>query len=164
MRVNGTTRNMVPPTVAAATCRHPARRAGIVVRSYPQQSNQNVCHSDRSVSGVEESTTWDDEPPQDKICCLRRFLDSVSLARNDMPGGGFVLSTRVIFATVPAPRRGCSGDESSPLHCSVYRVLPFIRTGCICHVAGGRLPPLWRCTTFSHFLESKTVIDTLYIR
>ena len=40
---------------------------------------KNACHSDRSVSGVEESTTWDNEPSQDKICYLRGFLDSVSL-------------------------------------------------------------------------------------
>ena len=36
-----------------------------------------LCHSDRSASGVEESTTWDDEPPQDKTCHLGRFLDSL---------------------------------------------------------------------------------------
>ena len=28
------------PTVAAAICRHPAQRAGVVVRLYPQQPNQ----------------------------------------------------------------------------------------------------------------------------
>ena len=156
---------MVPPTVAAAICRQPARRAGVVVRLYPQQSNQNVCHSDRSVSGVEESTTWDDEPPQDKICCLRRFLDSVSLARNDMPGGGFVLSTRVIFATVPAPRRGWSGDESSPLHW-----VPYIR---YYHSTEQVVIDTWRAADcrpygnvprFPHFSKHKTVIVTLNIR
>ena len=89
------------------------------------------CHSDRSVSGVEESTTLVKEPTQDKTCCLGRFLDSHSFARNDMPGGGSVLSTRVIFGAL-------LGDESSPLHC----VVPFNRTGCIRDVAGGRLPPL----------------------
>ena len=31
---------------------------------------------------------------------------------------------------------------STPLHCSVYWVIPFNRTGCIRDVAGGRLPPL----------------------
>ena len=36
------------------------------------------------------------------------------------------------------PLAGLAGDESSPLH----GVVPFNRTGCICHVAGGRLPPL----------------------
>ena len=30
-----------------------------------------------STIGVEESTTWDDEPPQDKICNLSGFLDSL---------------------------------------------------------------------------------------
>ena len=38
-----------------------------------------------SVSGVEESTTLENEPPQDKNCHLGRFLDS---ARNDMSGRG----------------------------------------------------------------------------
>ena len=37
----------------------------------------HLCHSDRSVSGVEESTTWDDEPTQDKTCYLGRFLGSL---------------------------------------------------------------------------------------
>ena len=33
---------------------------------------------------------------------------------------------------------------STPLHCSVYGVVPFTRTGYYCHVAGGRLPmELW---------------------
>ena len=36
-----------------------------------------LCHSDRSVSGVEKSTTWEKEPPQDKICNSGRFLDSL---------------------------------------------------------------------------------------
>ena len=40
-----------------------------------------------SVSGVEESTTWENEPPQDKNCHLGRFLDS---ARNDMSEGGTI--------------------------------------------------------------------------
>ena len=49
-----------------------------------------VCHSDRSVSGVEESTTWQKVPTQGKICNLSGFLDSLCFARNDMSGGGFV--------------------------------------------------------------------------
>ena len=60
---------------------------------------------------------------------------------------------RVIFVTEPAPRRGWSGDESSPLHCSVYRGIPFNRTGCIRYVADGRLPPLhfaYRVVPFTH--------------
>ena len=35
------------------------------------------CHSDRSVSGVEESTTLVKEPTQGKICNSRRFLGSL---------------------------------------------------------------------------------------
>ena len=73
----------------------------------------------------------DNEPPQDKTCCLGRFLDSHSFARNDMSVGGSGLPARVLFGTL-------LGDESSPLHC----IIPFNRTGYIRNVAGGRLPPL----------------------
>ena len=95
------------------------------------QSNQKRLSFRPERSGVEESTTLDNEPTQDKTCYLGRFLDSHSLPRNDMSGGGSVLSARVIFVTL-------HGDESSPLHC----VVPFNRTGCIRNVAGGRLPNL----------------------
>ena len=62
------------------------RRERPVCRSAPERTEplpkilENVptlCHSDRSVSGVEESTTLDNEPPQDKICNSGRFLDSL---------------------------------------------------------------------------------------
>ena len=46
------------------------------------------CHSDRSASGVEESTTWQNEPTQDKTCHLGRFLDSLR-SRNDIIDGWF---------------------------------------------------------------------------
>ena len=36
-----------------------------------------LCHSDGRASGVEESTTLDNEPPQDKPSYLGRFLDSL---------------------------------------------------------------------------------------
>ena len=36
-----------------------------------------LCHSDRSASGVEESTTLGNKPAQDRTCCLGRFLDSL---------------------------------------------------------------------------------------
>ena len=36
-----------------------------------------LCHSDGHASGVEESTTLDNEPPQDKPSYLGRFLDSL---------------------------------------------------------------------------------------
>ena len=42
--------------------------------------------------------------------------------------GWYRLFKRVVFDTL-------HGDESSPLHCSVYRVVPFIGTGCHCHAA-----------------------------
>ena len=64
-----------------------------------------LCHSDRSASGVEVSTTWDDKPTQGKTCYLGRFLDS--LRSLGMTCRGVFRSTkRVIFATEPAPRRG----------------------------------------------------------
>ena len=49
-----------------------------------KQNHPQVCHSDRSVSGVEESTTLDKEPTQGKTGNSGRFLDSHSLPRNDM--------------------------------------------------------------------------------
>ena len=81
---------------------------------------KNVCHSDRSASGVEESSTLENEPPQDKACYSGRFLDSL---------------------------------RSLGMTCR--EVFPFNRTGCICHVAGGRLPPLRQCTTFFAFFETQ---------
>ena len=50
----------------------------------------------------------DNEPPQDKTSYSGRFLDSHSFARNDMSGGGFVLSTRVVIATFPERHTGRS--------------------------------------------------------
>ena len=91
-----------------------------------------------SVSGVEESTTWDNEPPQDKNCHMGRFLDC---ARNDMSGGGTVQPNGLYFQR-SQPLPGLDGVGSTPLHCFVYGVLPFTGTGCIRYVAGGRLPPL----------------------
>ena len=57
-------------------------------------------------------------------------------------GGWSRLTKRVIFATVPAPRRGWMALGQRRYICTVYWVLPFTRTGYICYVAGGRLPPL----------------------
>ena len=57
------------------------------------------CHSDRSVSGVEESTTLDEEPTQDKICHLGRFLDSFHSLGMTWSVGGSVMSARVVFGT-----------------------------------------------------------------
>ena len=62
-------------------------------------------------------------------------------ARNDISGGWSRLTERVIFATVPAPRRGWMALGQRRYICTVYWVLPFTRTGYICYVAGGRLPP-----------------------
>ena len=75
------------------------RRERPVCRSAPERTElfpikpENVshfCHSDRSVSGVEESTTLGNEPTQDKTGNSGRFLDSHSFARNDMSVGGSV--------------------------------------------------------------------------
>ena len=113
-------------------------------------------------SGVEESTTLDNEPPQDKICNSGRFLDSLSLPRNDMSGGGSVVSAQVIVATLPERHTGRSlrfrwevvplrplflqcrtpyrasstayGGLPSPKG-KVMGVVPFNRTGCIRSVA-----------------------------
>mgnify|MGYP004656196717 CR=1 FL=1 len=102
--VNGMTQNMVHPTVAAAICRQPARRAGIVVHLYLYRPTQKRL----SLYGV---------VPFNQTGYIRYGA---------------------------SPWRGWSGDESSPLHCSVYEVVPFTRTSCIRNVAGGRLPmELW---------------------
>ena len=63
------------------------RKDGTVTEKH--QLRPPICHSDRSASGVEESTTWDNESPQDKIRNLRGFLDSLRFARNDMSGAVF---------------------------------------------------------------------------
>ncbi len=86
-------RNAVPPVLRIPRLKTPTnqrnRRERPMCRSAPGSTgplpmkNRNVpplCHSDRSVSGVEESTTWDKEPPQDKTSHLGRFLGSVSLS------------------------------------------------------------------------------------
>ena len=121
------------------------------------------CHSDRSVSGVEESTTLEKEPPQDKICNSGRFLDSHSFARNDMSVGSSgcpqelyserpperhigrslrfrwkVLPLRPLFLQCRAWYRASStvyGGPPSPKG-KVMGVIPFNRTGCIPNVAG----------------------------
>ena len=66
-----------------------------------------------------------------KNLLLGKIPRLTSFARNDISGGGSVLSPRVLFDTL-------HGDESSPLH----YVVPFNHTGYIRNVAGGRLPPL----------------------
>ena len=43
-----------------------------------------------SVSGVEESTTWDNEPPQGKTCCLGRFLGSLRSLGMTCREGSFI--------------------------------------------------------------------------
>ena len=100
----------------------------------------------------------DKEPTQDKTCCLGRFLDSHSFARNDMLVGGSVQPHELypqrprngtqavpygfaggwILSPAQVISETLHGDESSPLHC----VVPFNHTGYIRNVAGGRLPPL----------------------
>ena len=120
--------------VAAAICRQPAARPESWYVYICNSQTRNVCHSDRSVSGVEESTTLDNEPPQDKTCYLGRFLDSLRFARNDMSGGVPINLTGCIrYGASPSP--GLDGVGSTPLHCSVYGVVPFNQTGCICNGA-----------------------------
>ncbi len=72
----------------------------------------------------------DNEPPQDKICYSGRFLDSHSFARNDMSGGGSVLSARVLFATSPGtahrpfPTVSLGGSTSAPIVPTMQNVVP----------------------------------------
>ena len=65
---------MVSRNVAAMIHRHKALQKQPV---WINKTTSRVCHSDRSVSGVEESTTLENEPTQGKTCCLGRFLDSL---------------------------------------------------------------------------------------
>ena len=62
------------------------RKDGTVTNK--SQTRHPFCHSDRSASGVEESTAWVTKPTQDKIYYLSGFLDSVSLPA--------LLSTRTV--------------------------------------------------------------------
>ena len=77
------------------------------------------CHSDRSASGVEESTTWQKVPTQGKICNLRRFLGSLRSLGMTCRGAVPFTGTGCIRYGA-SPWRGWSGDESSPLHLVSY--------------------------------------------
>ena len=54
-----------------------------------------LCHSDGRASGVEESTTLDNEPPQDKPSYLGRFLDSLRSLGMTYRGGGTIQPHRL---------------------------------------------------------------------
>ena len=87
------------------------------------------CHSDRSVSGVEKSTTLLKEPTQGKICNSGRFLDSLLLARNDMPGGGCIQpyglhSLRTGTAHRPFPTVSLGGCTSAPIVPTMQNAVP----------------------------------------
>ena len=73
-------------------------------------------------SGVEESTTLEDGPTQDKTSYSGRFLDSHSLPRNDMSGGWFHSTTGVVFGASPERHIGRSLRFR-------WKVLPFNRAG-----------------------------------
>ena len=85
----------------------------------------------------------ENEPPQDKTCYSGRFLDSLrSLGMTYREVFPFNRTGYIRYGA--SPSRGWSGDESSPLHCTVYQVVPFTSTGSTSNVAGGRLPmKLW---------------------
>ena len=103
--VGCTTFRVIPftPILAGTPLASPRGRAKVAFSITPERTEplpkksatSPIYHSDRSASGVEESTTWDDEPPQDKTCYLGRFLDSHSFARNDMSGGGTIQPHRL---------------------------------------------------------------------
>ena len=101
-----------------------------------------LCHSDRSASGVEESTVLDNEPTQNKICHLRRFLDSLrSLGMTCRGIVSFNQTSYICNGASPSPGldggaprseskiNDCRGQShinfivgSTPLHCSGYWV------------------------------------------
>ena len=131
-------RQFAPPVLRTSwlkkqTCQR-NRRERPVCRSAPERTElfpiipENVphCHSDGRVSGVEESTTLVKEPTQDKACHLGRFLNSLSLPRNDMSGGGSgqphgLYSLRCLamnhrrYIAYTVRRNGCSGGNLPPL-------------------------------------------------
>ena len=78
----------------------------------------SICHSDRSDSGVEESTTLEKEPTQDKACCLGRALDSHSLPRDDMSIGDTIHPHRLYSERggrqIAAPTDTPVGDTIHP--------------------------------------------------
>ena len=107
-------RNAVPPVLRThrlkTTVFQRNRRERPMCRSARERTelfpakNRNVpplCHSDRSASGVEESTTEEKVPTQGKICYLGSFLGSLRSLGMSGRGGGFVLSTGVVIATQP---------------------------------------------------------------
>ena len=103
------------------------------------------CHSDRSASGVEESTTWQKVPTQGIICNLSGFLDSLPFARNDISGGGTIHRHRLYSSRCqPLAGAGVAMNHRRYSGCTMYRVIPFNPTGYTSNVAGGRLPmELW---------------------
>ena len=60
------------------------------------QTRSSICHSDRSVSGVEKSSTLDNEPTQDKIYNLRGFLDSLCSLGMTCQGVSWLIHTGYI--------------------------------------------------------------------
>ena len=100
------------------------RNNGRIRRNVP-----TFCHSDRSVSRVEKSTTLLKEPTQGKICNSGRFLDSLLLARNDMPGGGCIQpyglhSLRTGTAHRPFPTVSLGGCTSAPIVPTMQNAVP----------------------------------------
>ncbi len=123
------------------------------------QTRPPFCHSDRSVSGAEESTTLEKEPSQGKICNLSRSLRSFHSV--GITCRGVRSTSQVVFGTL-------LGDESSPLHCTVYWVVAFIHTGYIRNIAspspglgGDRLPPLHRIRPLWYRLVETHVITCI---
>ena len=118
---------------------------------------------------MEESTTLEKKSTQDKICNLVRFLDSLSLPRNDMSGGGApfyphgLYSERCMVVLRAANQNLLIAGGNHTLIPSmnhrryigytVYGAIPSTRTGCKCHVAGGR--PYMRNTIQPHGFYSE---------
>ena len=109
------------------------------------------------------------KPTQDKICNWVRFLDSLSLPRNDMSGGGapfcphglYSLRSMVVLRAANQNLLIAGGNHTlipSMNHrryigYTVYGAIPSTRTGYKCHVAGGR--PYMRNTIQPHVIYSQ---------
>ena len=106
---------------------------------------------------MEKSTTFNKEPTQDKTGHLGRFLDSLCslgmTCRGGVPFCPHGLYSERCMVVLRAANQNlliAGGNHSliPPMNhrryigYTVYGAIPSTRTGYICHVAGGRLPPL----------------------
>ena len=72
------------------------------------------------------------------------FVFVSSNAKTFVIVSGGTIQPNGLYSPRSQPLAGLDGVGSTPLHCSVYGVVPFIGTGYICHVAGFGADILWK--------------------